>query len=253
MNKNLTVALACMLAIGTSLSSCKMKKGGHIAVDDDAAKKVYVAPGHYDEYYDLVSGGFSGQLAVYGIPSGRLLKVIPVFSQCAEDGYGYNENTKPLLMTSFGFVPWGDSHHTQLSETDAMYDGRWAFINENNAPRIERIDLKRFQTAEIIEIPNTGGNHASPFITCNTEYVVAGSRFSVPLDSENGDVAIKDYKKDFRGTVSYIKVDKNTGHMSLDFQLALPPFEYDLSHRGKDSSADWRSLPRPNTEMATSL
>lgn len=44
MNKNLTVALACALAVGASFTSCKMKKGGHIAVDDDAAKKVYVAP-----------------------------------------------------------------------------------------------------------------------------------------------------------------------------------------------------------------
>ena len=61
MNKNLTVALACALAVGASFTSCKMKKGGHIAVDDDAAKKVYVAPGHYDEFYDFVSGGFSGQ------------------------------------------------------------------------------------------------------------------------------------------------------------------------------------------------
>lgn len=253
MNKNLTVALACALAVGASFTSCKMKKGGHIAVDDDAAKKVYVAPGHYDEFYDFVSGGFSGQVAVYGLPSGRLIKVIPVFSQNAENGYGYDENTKPLLMTSFGFVPWGDAHHTQLSETDAMYDGRWAFINENNTPRIARIDLKRFQTAEIIEIPNTGGDHASPFITCNTEYVVAGSRFSVPFDFENGDVPIKDYKKDFRGTVSYIKVDKNTGHMSLDFQLALPPFDYDLSHSGKGPSADWSFFTCYNTEMAHSM
>ena len=48
-----------------------------------------------------------------------------------------------------------------------------------------RIDLKNFQTAEIIELPNTAGNHASPFITCNTEYIVAGSRFSVPTDYQN--------------------------------------------------------------------
>ena len=109
-----------------------------------------------------MSGGFSGQVAVYGIPSGRLLKVIPVFSQNGENGYGYDENTKPMLNTSFGFVPWDDSHHTQLSETDAMYDGRWLFINANNTPRIARIDLKNFQTAEIIELPNTAGNHASP-------------------------------------------------------------------------------------------
>ncbi|MFW5535902.1 MAG: Sec-dependent nitrous-oxide reductase [Prevotella sp.] len=252
MKKSLTFVLA--LAVATvSLQSCKLKKGGHIGVDEDAAKKVYVAPGQYDEYYDFVSGGFSGQVAVYGIPSGRLLKMIPVFSQTGENGYGYDENTKAMLNTSFGFVPWDDSHHTQLSETDAMYDGRWLFINANNTPRIARVDLKTFQTAEIIELPNAAGNHASPFITSNTEYLVAGTRFSVPADYENGDVSISDYKKDFRGHISYIKVDKNTGHLSLDFQLALPPYNYDLSHSGKNASADWSFFTCYNTEEAHSL
>lgn len=223
MKLNLLLPLAS-LAVAVSIVGCKPKKMGQIAVDDDAAQKVYVAPGHYDEYYNFVSGGFSGQVAVYGIPSGRLLKVIPVFSQNGENGYGYDENTKPMLNTSFGFVPWDDAHHTQLSETDAMYDGRWLFINANNTPRIARIDLKTFRTAEIIELPNTGGNHASPFITCNTEYLVAGTRFSVPADYENGDVPISQYKEKFRGHVSYIKVDQKTGGLSLDFQLSLPPF-----------------------------
>ena len=253
MKKQVVFALASLVALCGSFQSCKMKKGGHIAVDEDAAKKVYVAPGHYDEYYDFVSGGFSGQVAVYGIPSGRLLKVIPVFSQNGESGYGYNENTKPMLNTSFGFVPWDDSHHTQLSETDAMYDGRWLFINANNTPRIARIDLKTFRTAEIIELPNSAGNHASPFITSNTEYIVAGTRFSVPADYENGDVPIKDYKKNFRGHISYIKVDKNSGGLSLDFQLSLPPFNYDLSHSGKNASADWSFFTCYNTEEAHSL
>ena len=76
------------------------------AVTGDAASKVYVAPGHYDEYYAFLSGGFSGQIAVYGIPSGRLLKVIPVFSQNPENAWGYSEETKPMLQTSHGFVPF---------------------------------------------------------------------------------------------------------------------------------------------------
>ena len=59
----------------------------------DAAGRVYVAPGQYDEFYSFLSGGFSGQVAVYGIPSGRLLKVVPVFSQNPENGYGYNDES----------------------------------------------------------------------------------------------------------------------------------------------------------------
>ena len=46
---------------------------------------------------------------------------------------------------------------------------------DNNTPRVARVDLKTFRTAEILELPNSGGNHSSPFITENTEYVVAGT------------------------------------------------------------------------------
>jgi nitrous-oxide reductase len=66
-------------------------------------------------------------------------------------------------------------------------------------PRVARIDLSTFRTAEIIELPNSAGNHSSPFITENTEYVVAGTRFSVPPDDVNGDIPINSYKQNFKG------------------------------------------------------
>jgi nitrous-oxide reductase len=69
------------------MQSCK-PKGAQSAVSGDAAEKTYVAPGKYDQFYDFVSGGFSGQMSVYGLPSGRLFRVIPVFSVDPEKGYG---------------------------------------------------------------------------------------------------------------------------------------------------------------------
>src|SRR5690625_7879639 len=39
-----------------------------------AAERVYVAPGEHGEYYGFLSGGFDGQISVYGIPSGRLFR-----------------------------------------------------------------------------------------------------------------------------------------------------------------------------------
>jgi nitrous-oxide reductase len=48
-----------------SMQGCK-PKGTQSAVSGDAASKVYVAPGKYDEFYNFVSGGFSGQMSVYG-------------------------------------------------------------------------------------------------------------------------------------------------------------------------------------------
>src|SRR5690606_41320242 len=123
-------ALAFTLAILTGLNSCKPKTAG-TAVSAGAAEKVYVAPGEYDEYYGFVSGGFSGQLAVYGYPSARLLKVLPVFSVDPEKGYGYSEETRPLLNTSHGFVPWYDLHHLQIFQTDGINDGRRVHVNVN--------------------------------------------------------------------------------------------------------------------------
>ncbi len=51
--------------------------GGGVGSGSDAASQVFVPPGEKDAFYNFVSGGFSGQLAVYGLPSGRLFRVIP--------------------------------------------------------------------------------------------------------------------------------------------------------------------------------
>ncbi|MGS4344513.1 Sec-dependent nitrous-oxide reductase [Myroides odoratus] len=251
MKKYMNLTLLSCLA-GLTLVGCgKAKQNNKGAISSNAAEKVYVAPGEYDEYYGFFSGGFSGQLSVYGLPSGRLFKVIPVFSQDPEKGYGYSEETKPMLMTSHGFIPWDDSHHPDISQTNGELDGRWIFINGNNTPRIARIDLEDFSTAEIIEIPNSAGNHSSSFVTENTEYVVAGTRFSVPIPQR--DIPIKEYKGNFKGTLSFIKVDQKSGEMDLSFQIQMPGFNYDLSHPGRGKSHGWFFFTTYNTEEAHSL
>lgn len=232
---------------------CQPRQGGLAGggAATDAASRVYVAPGELDEFYAFFSGGFSGQLSVYGLPSGRLLKIIPVFSVDGEKGYGFNEETKPLLETSFGFIPWDDAHHPQLSQTNGIPDGRWVFINGNNTPRVARIDLTTFETAEIIEIPNSGGNHSSPYATENTEYILAGTRFSVPFPQQ--DVPISSYKETFKGVLSFISVDPKTGHMELAFQVLLPAFNYDLARAGKGKSHGWSFYTSYNVEQAHTL
>ncbi len=229
-------------------SNTNKKKG---ALGTNAAEKVYVAPGEYDDYYAFVSGGFSGQLSVYGLPSGRLFKVIPVFSQDAEKAYGYNEETKPMLNTSHGFVPWDDAHHPDISQTNGSLDGRWVFINGNNTPRIAKVDLTTFETTEIIELPNSAGNHSSSFVTENTEYVVAGTRFSVPIPQK--DMPIKEYKGNFKGSLSFISVDPEDGGMDLKFQILMPGFNYDLAHPGRGASHGWFFFSTYNTEEASTL
>ena len=252
MKKILKSSIA-VLSVLVAFTSCNDQNSGKSsgALGSNAAEKVYVAPGEHDSHYAFLSGGYSGNLTVYGLPSGRMFKEIPVFSQFPTNGYGYSEETKPMLETSYGFIPWDDSHHPDISQTKGELDGRWIFINGNNTPRIARISLTTFETEEIIEVPNSAGNHSSSFITENTEYVVAGTRFSVPVPQK--DMAIKDYKGNFKGALSFISVDPENGHMDIKFQILMPGFNYDLSHPGRGKSHGWFFFTTYNTEEANSL
>src|SRR5205807_1750239 len=48
-----------------ALTACG-SRGGTSGGAADAAQRVYVAPGTKDEFYAFMSGGFSGQVSVYG-------------------------------------------------------------------------------------------------------------------------------------------------------------------------------------------
>ena len=247
-SKKLLIGLSILAALPLIYFGCNQSNQ---TFSGDAAGQVYVAPGSYDEFYAFFSGGFSGQMTVYGLPSGRKFKVISVFSQNPETSWGYSEETKAMLNTSYGLIPWGDAHHPEFSMTDGVPDGRFIFINENNTPRIAKIDLKQFETTEIIEIPNSAGNHGSPFVTENTEYIIASTRFSIPIPQS--DVPISSYKENFKGTISFIKLDKKTENMNLEFQILVPGFNYDLAHAGKGPSTDWAFFTSYNSEQANTL
>lgn len=253
LKKSILASVAIVAVSSLFFGGCKPKTPGSVETGD-AASKVYVAPGKYDEFYNIVSGGFNGQMSVVGLPSGRVFKIVPVFSVHPENGYGYSEESKPMLNTSNGFVPWDDLHHIALSTTKGEHDGRWAFGNANNTPRVARVDLTTFETAEILEIPNSGGNHSSPFITENTEYLVASSRFSVPIgDDKQRDVPIDTYKDNFKGTVSFVSIDPNNGGLDIAFQLVTPGVNFDLARAGKGKSHGWFFFSTYNTELAHTL
>lgn len=253
MKSNKIIVNALIVGVLGLVMSCGQSgdNGGQGALGSSIAEKVYVAPGERDEQYGFLSGGYSGNLTVYGLPSGRMFKEIPVFSQFPTSGYGYSEETKPMLNTSFGFIPWDDLHHPDISQTNGELDGRWIFANGNNTPRIARISLSTFETEEIIEVPNSAGNHSSSFITENTEYVVAGTRFSVPVPQK--DMPIKEYKANFKGALTFIAVDQEHGRMDIKFQLLMPGFNYDLSHPGRGKSHGWFFFSTYNTEEANTL
>ncbi len=253
MKKHLAIlgsAIVLTAVIAALMTGCGGPEKGRTGARSDvqeAALKTYVQPGDLDEYYIFKSGGHSGQVYVYGVPSMRHISTIPVFTPYPATGYGFDKESKEML----GGFTWGDAHHPSISETNGDYDGRWLFISDNANNRMARIDLRDFKTKQIFgPIPNVSGNHCSAFVTENTEYVLAGSRFSIPLPKGSFE-KIEDYATKFKGVVAGIAVDPKTGHMSLGWQVLMPPFNYDLGDAGKGPSAEWGFWTCYNAERAT--
>jgi nitrous-oxide reductase len=245
--------LALFAAVIALLAGCSGEKKGRGSRQEarsdiqDAALKTYVSPGDLDKYYLFKSGGHSGQVYVYGVPSMRHICTIPVFTPYPATGYGFDKASKEML----GEFTWGDAHHPSLSETNGDYDGRWLFISDNANNRMARIDLRDFKTKQVFgPIPNVSGNHCSSFVTENTEYVLAGSRFSIPLPRGTYE-KIEDYATKYKGIVAGIKVNPQSGEMSLGWEVLMPPFDYDLGDAGKGPSKDWGFWTCYNSERAT--
>lgn len=246
--KWLWIGSAILMFLVFSLTNCgkkatQVQRGGTA----EAAIATYVAPGDLDEYYLFYSGGHSGNIYVAGIPSMRHISTIPVFSPYPATGYGFDKESKEML----GGYSWGDAHHPSISETNGDYDGRWLFVSDNANNRMARIDLRDFKVKEILgPIANVSGNHCSSFVTPNTEYVLAGSRFSIPLP--RGTYApIGQYANTYKGVVAGINVDPKTGQMSLGWEILMPPFNYDLGDAGKGASNGWAFWTCYNSERAT--
>jgi len=245
MNRRTKLQLALVVAIALvmiGLMACgpgpserrgRSGRGGAGSGSDvtDAALATYVPPGDLDEYYLFYSGGHSGQIFVAGLPSMRHICTIPVFTPYPGTGYGFDDETRAMLEP----YSWGDSHHPGISETNGEYDGRWLFINDNANGRMARIDLKDFKTKQILKIPNISANHGSSFITPNSEYATMSTRMSVPFP-EGTYADITEYGTKYKGIVAGIKIDPDSGHLSLGWEIIVPPFNYDLGDAGKGPS-----------------
>jgi len=220
-----------------------------------AAVKTYMPSGQTDPYIMISSGGQSGQVYVIGVPSMRLLKEIAVFTPQSWQGYGYGGAGDEVLRG--GFMPdgtelkWGDTHHPNISETNGEYDGEFAFINDKANARLAVISLKDFETKQIVKTPNTTSDHGGAFVTPNTEYVVEGPQYGIPLGWEYA--TVDEYADKYRGLITFWKFDRVKGRvdMSQSFQIELPPYWQDLCDAGKGVSDGWFFCNSFNTELAT--
>lgn len=231
-----------------------MQERGLSAADVVSALKTYVPSGKRDEYLMFASGGHSGQVLVIGVPSMRLLKVIGVFTPEPWQGYGYSDDTKEILRqgaSGEGKDHWGDTHHPALSETNGEYDGQWLFIGDKANGRLAVVDLRDFETKQIVRNPLFNGNHGATFVTPNTEYVVEGSQYGIPPGEEAA--PLDQYKERYRGAITFWKFDRDKGRVdpAKSFAVEVPPYWQDLCDAGKGESEGWAFCTSINTELAT--
>ncbi len=230
------------------------KERGLTPNDLIAAAKTYLPSGKKDEYLMFGSGGHSGQVLVIGIPSMRLLKLIGVFTPEPWQGWGFSKETKEILDAGNPEgtkLTWGDSHHPALSETGGNYDGQYLFINDKANARVAVIDLRDFETKQIIKNPLTYSDHGGTFVTPNTDYIIEGGQYAMPWAGEYA--PISEYKTKYRGMVTFWKFDRDKGRIDKNnsFALELPPYWQDLSDAGKLVSDGYVFINSFNTEMAT--
>jgi nitrous-oxide reductase len=231
-----------------------MKERNLSEADVAAALKTYTPTGRHDEYYLFGSGGHSGQVVVIGVPSMRILKYIGVFTPEPWQGYGYGgEGGQSVLDQGKRHgknITWADTHHPALSETKGDYDGEVLFIGDKANPRMAVIDLRDFSTVQLVVNPLLESSHGAAFVTPNTEYVVEGSQYPVPLGGKYADV--KQYNDEYRGAVTFWKYDRAKRRLIPEesFAIELPPYMQDLSDAGKLVSEGYVFLNSFNTERA---
>jgi nitrous-oxide reductase len=249
LSRDLRAALALALAllpagVGSARETLQevMKRRALSQQDLLAAAKTYVPTGKRDEFVAFSSGGQSGMVIAYGVPSMRILKYIAVFNPEPWQGYGFEEESKAILdsgRVDGRAITWGDTHHPALSETAGDYDGQFLFINDKANPRLAVIDLHDFQTKQIVVNPVFQNEHGGAFVSENTEYVIEAAQLPAPLGGKFA--PLERFNEDYRGGVTYWKFDRTKGRLvpEQSFSIELPPYSQDLSDFGKGPSADW--------------
>jgi len=221
--------------------------------DVAAALKTYTPSGRFDEYLLFASGGHSGQALVIGVPSMRLLKVIAVFTPEPWQGWGYGAGEDVLAQGDVNGkeVRWADVHHPALSETNGEYDGEFLFVGDKANARIAVVDLRDFETKQIVKNPIAINDHGGCFVTPNSEYVIEGGQYGTPLGWDYA--PLEEYEASYRGNVTLWKFDRTSGRIDVgqSFAIELPPYWQDLFDAGKGVSEGWIFGNSLNTEMAT--
>ena len=206
-----TTAAATLAGAGLvmGLSACKKDEktalvAGKVADSSgDASRAVApgefdVHPGKLDTYYTFSSAGHNGEVRIYGMPSGRTLKRIPVFNVDPMVGWGITNESKKIMGTNpDGSLKYmtGDTHHVHGSYTDGTYNSKYLWTNDKLNCRLARIRMDRMECDAITDIPNVQGFHGifpdkrdpvDAGINFTTR-VFCGSEFALPQPNDGRD------------------------------------------------------------------
>lgn len=162
-----TTAAATLAGAGLAMGLSACKKGEQAATGEGAREEVAsgefeVHPGKLDSYYIFSSAGHNGEVRIYGLPSGRTLKRIPVFNPDPMVGWGITNESKKIIGTKpDGSLKYctGDTHHVHGSYTDGTYDGKYLWVNDKLNCRLARIRMDYMECDAITEVPNVQGFH----------------------------------------------------------------------------------------------
>ena len=206
-----TTAAATLAGAGLvmGLSACKKDEKTALVsakvadVSGDASRAVApgefdVHPGKLDTYYTFSSAGHNGEVRIYGMPSGRTLKRIPVFNVDPMVGWGITNESKKIMGTNpDGSLKYmtGDTHHVHGSYTDGTYNSKYLWTNDKLNCRLARIRMDRMECDAITDIPNVQGFHGifpdkrdpvDAGINFTTR-VFCGSEFALPQPNDGRD------------------------------------------------------------------
>jgi len=233
----LLAAVPFVFAGCNSDTTTKQQKAA--AQSASAAQQVYVPPGKLDDYYAMLSGGQSGSVFVYGIPSCRFIKEIAIFEPRAGLGYANNPGSESYKRLAATGPLWGDTHHPVLSQTDGRYDGHWLWINDKANDRVAKVDLRTFEVAEIKLVPNIQGAHGLAAYLPTCKYVFVNGELETDAAGNSTD------SEKYRSLVAFL--DAQT--LETKFQISFVG-NADIASSGKDGHYVFVTMY--NTENAVS-
>lgn len=158
--------------------------------EDDlmAAVKTYSPSGGRDEYLAFFGTGVSGRLAVMAIPSMKILKYVAVFSAEAWQGFSFDDESKRIIQKSSRDevnYTFGDMGSPALSLTNGEQNGKALFVGDGSNARLGLVDLKEYETKQVVTNPIFKNSNPDVAISSNTKYVVQTTKYPVALDDTN--------------------------------------------------------------------